>query len=349
MIRSTRRNLLRLGAAVATSKVMAPTIVSAQSKNLVVCSPGGTYTAAQRKAIYEPFEKEFAVKIIEAGPTDYGKLKAMVMSKNVEWDLFDGTDRKFYAGVAEDLFEPLDFQLIDVKDVIPEAVHKYGVGVILSSTVLGYNTKKYTDATRPKSWADFWDIKKFPGKRMMQKSPDDNLAFALLADGVPMDKLYPLDLDRAFKVMNKIKNEVGVWWTTGAQSEQAFVNGECDMGAIWNGRVDFIAKQGQPVALDWNQGQLHVDLWSIPKGAKNAKLAQQYIAFATQPKIQAAMAKELPYGPVNRKAYEFIDPKVAATLASSPENIKNQFLSNGEYWAKYYDKVNDAWQAWIVS
>jgi putative spermidine/putrescine transport system substrate-binding protein len=352
MMRVSRRRLLRAGAAgaasVAVAKVMAPAIGRAQSKQLVVCAPGGSYTEAQRKAIYQPFEKELGVKIIETGPTDYGKLKAMVMSGNVEWDIFDGIDRKHFSAVGEGLLEPLDFQTIDVKDVIPEAVNKHGVGVILSSTVIGYNSKKFSKGNHPRTWAEFWDVKRFPGPRTLQKSPDDNLAFALIADGVAPEKVYPLDLPRAFKSMDRIKNDVNVWWNTGAQSEQIFVNNEVEVGAIWNGRVSIIAQQGVPVAVEWNQGQLHIDYWSIPKGSKNKSLAMDYIAFATQPKVQADLAKLMPYGPVNRKAFEYIDAATAKNLASSPDNIKNQFVADATYWVENYDKVNEAWSSWFV-
>ena len=62
-------------------------------------------------------------------------------------------------------------------------------------------------ASRARSrWADLFDTAKIPGKRTFYKwSAPGVLEIALLADGVAPDKLYPLDLDRAFKKLDTIK------------------------------------------------------------------------------------------------------------------------------------------------
>ena len=78
----------------------------------------------------------------------------------------------------------------------------------------------------------------------------------LLADGVPADKLYPLDLDRAFKKLDEIKPHITVWWTSGAQSAQLLNDGEVDMVMAWNGRVSALTKEGAKVAFTYNQGIL---------------------------------------------------------------------------------------------
>lgn len=351
MARISRREFLKSTAVAgvgASATLAMPAIGRASSTELVICSPGGSYTEAQREAMYKPFEREFNVKVIETGPTDYGKLKAMALSGNMEWDVFDGTGSKHFAAVAEGLLEPLDFQTIDVKDVMEDAIDDYGVGVIYSSTVIGYNKTKYPDGNHPKSWAEFWDVANFPGARTLQRSPTDNLVFALLADGVPKEEIYPLDLDRAFRKLDEIKQHVGVWWATGAQSEQVFVNNEVDVGAIWNGRAAVVAEQGAPIALDWNEGQMQLDYWSIPKGAPNRDLAMKYIAFATLPEQQAALVSRMPYGPVNRKAFDLIDPALLANMPSSDANLSKQIVSDGRYWAEHADEINNAWQAWII-
>ena len=148
----TRRYVLKMGvltaAASAATRAGGPWIARAQSKQLVVCSWGGAYQEAQRKTMFQPFEKETGIKIVEASPTDYGKLKAMVQSGNVEWDLVDVGDLNVVAGAKDNLLEPLDYQQIDTKGVFPQVVHKYGIGTIYYSTVLAYSTKKYAKGDR---------------------------------------------------------------------------------------------------------------------------------------------------------------------------------------------------------
>src|SRR5919201_2358919 len=137
----TRRYVLKMGVLTAASAQpwrAGPAIALAQSRQLVVCSWGGAYQEAQRKTMFQPFEKETGIKILEASPTDYGKLKAMVQSGNVEWDLVDVGDLNVIAGSKDNLLEPLDYQAIDTKDVFPQVVHKYGIGTIYYSTILAY-------------------------------------------------------------------------------------------------------------------------------------------------------------------------------------------------------------------
>jgi putative spermidine/putrescine transport system substrate-binding protein len=348
----TRRYVLKMGVLTAATGAVAqsgwPRSSHAQSKQLVVCSWGGAYQEAQRKTMFQPFEKETGIKIIEASPTDYGKLKAMVQSGNVEWDLVDVGDLNVIAGMKDNLLEPLDYQTIDTKGVFPQVVHKYGIGTIYYSTVLAYSTKKYAKGDHPKTWAQFWDVKAFPGPRTMRNNPADNLEFALLADDVPIDKIYPLDVERAFRAMDRIKKHVNVWWTTGAQPAQLLSDGEVELATSWSGRIFAVQKQGAKAALEWNQGKLQWDSWVIPRGSRNKDGAMKFIAWSTQPKPQAAIANEIPYGPVNQKAFEFIGAPAAKDMPTAPENAKRQLMVDPAWWGEHRNVLVERWNAWLL-
>src|SRR5580700_1787510 len=117
----------------------------------------------------------------------------------------------------------------------------YSVAYEFYSSVLAYSQTKYPAGAAPDSWADFWDVKKFPGRRALRNHPLATLEAALMADGVAPDELYPLDVDRAFKKLEQIKPYITVWWTSGAQSAQLLNDGEVDMVMAWNGRVSALA------------------------------------------------------------------------------------------------------------
>jgi len=348
----TRRYVLKMGvltaASAAVTQVRAPGLVHAESKQLTVCSWGGAYQEAQRKTMFQPFEKETGIKIVEASPTDYGKLKAMVQSGNVEWDLVDVGDLNVIAGMKDNLLEPLDYQTIDTKGVFPQVVHKYGIGTIYYSTVLAYSTKKYAKGDHPKTWAQFWDTKAFPGPRTMRNNPADNLEFALLADDVPMDRIYPMDVERAFRSMDRIKKQINPWWTTGAQPAQLLSDGEVELATSWSGRIFAIQKQGAKAALEWNQGKLQWDSWVIPRGSRNKDGAMKFIAWSTQPKPQAAIANEIPYGPVNQKAFEFISAQAAKDMPTAPENAKRQLMVDPVWWGEHRNVLVERWNAWLL-
>jgi putative spermidine/putrescine transport system substrate-binding protein len=322
---------------------------AAQEKGtLVVASAGGAYQEAQRKAFFEPFGAKFGIKIVEQGPADYGRIKAMVLGKNVEWDVVDVETERVPWLAKQGLLEPLDYSVISKKDLLPEAVSEYGIISNFVSYVLAYSTKRFPPGQAPRSWADFWDVTKFPGSRALWKDPISSLTVALMADGVAPQQLYPLDVDRAFRSLDKIKPHVSVWYETGAQQVQLVTSGEVALLLGWNGRIASVQKEGASVAYVWDQGILASASFVVPKGAPNKQTAMKFIAFAVGPEEQAKFATHIPYGPTNTKAFAFLDPKLAAQLPSAPENRSKQVLVDAAWWADNYDKVNERFQAWLI-
>ena len=281
--------------------------IEAKAAELVLSSWGGDYEKAVVKAMVQPFEKETGIKIIVTSYPDFAKMKAMVDTGNIEWDVIDVEDGMFRRGLKEKLFEPLDFSVIDKTNLLPDAVNLYAVGIEFWAGVIGYRTDKYPSGNEPKSWADFWDVKKFPGARALFNGPYGMLEIALIADGVPKEKLYPLDVERAFRSLNKIKPNINVWWTKGAQPAQLITDGEVDMTYAYSGRIANIMREGVPAGITYNQGSLNIEWLVITKGTKKLKEAMKFVAYCTQPKPQAMFNSMMQYGPINTKAFDYID------------------------------------------
>ncbi|SAL73702.1 extracellular solute-binding protein [Caballeronia arvi] len=231
---------------------------------------------------------------------------------------------------------------------MPEAITPNWLGVDVYSTVLAYRADKFKD-NGPKSWADFWDVKKFPGRRCLRRSPLDTLEQALLADGVPLDKLYPLDVDRAFKSLDKIKPHINIWWTSGAQAMQAIQSGDVDMISTWNGRAQAAKDGGAPVTIVWNQGLYSIEGWGIPKGTPRADAAKQFVRFCADAKRQALLTRTLAYGPTNKKAFETISKERATLLPTAPDNIRDMKLPSPQWWEANRQKVTERFNSWIIS
>ncbi len=315
---------------------------------LVVLSWGGALQDAEREAIFKPFEEKYNVKIIEASPPDYGKIKAMIDAGKPEYDVMN-VDADFVPrAVRENLLEKLDMSVIDTTDLDPETVTEYSVGAEIFGSNITYNTKAFSSDNHPRTWAEFWDVRKFPGTRTFQKRPTPVLEMALLADGVAPADLYPLDVDRAFKSLDKIKPYVKTWWETGAQSLQLIGDNEIPLGDIWSGRVVTAAEQGMPIALEMNEGVLALDSWVIPRGAKNKELAMKFLAFATSAEVDAAYATAYPYGPINLKAYTLMTDKAKSRLATNPEVRKTQVMTDVNWWLDNFDPINDRFQKWLL-
>jgi len=174
------------------------------------------------------------------------------------------------------------------------------------------------------------------------------LEAALIADGVEKDAVYPIDIERAYNSLSKIKGDVVKWWEAGAQPAQALTDNEAVMVHAWNGRIAAIQAEGAPAGITWNEGMLATDVWAIPKGAKNAENAQKFTAFITMAIPQARLSMLIPYGFVNEKAAEYIPAERLAQLPTAPQYKDQMFERNAEWWVENRDAVLERWNEWIL-
>ncbi|WLR52026.1 ABC transporter substrate-binding protein [Bacillus tianshenii] len=317
-------------------------------KELVVVDWGGASSEAAQKAIYEPFEKANDVNVIVVSPTDTGKLMSMVQSGNVEWDVVNHDTDVALRLENEGMLEPLDYDVIDNTNVYPHLVTDHTIGLQLYFTNIAYNTEAFAEGTQPKTWAEFWDTDKFPGARSLYRSPMGTLESALLADGVKPDELYPLDVERALKSLDKVKGDIKTWWDAGAQPPQLLATKEVVASAAWNGRISAAQEEGSNVANEFGEALMMSTSWIIPKGAPNKELAQEFIAFAMQAEQQAEYSKLIDYAPTNQQALELLPEDVKERLGQTEEQLASQVPIDTKYWAENFEEVNERFNAWLL-
>lgn len=339
------KQLLVAAAIVASLPVMA-------QNTLTVVNFGGANGAAQKKAYFDPFEKSGAGKVVAVEYNgEQAKIKAMVEAKKVTWDVVEVESPDINRGCDEGLFEKLDWSKVGNKaDFQKAAVHECGVGTFVWSTVMAYNADKIKNA--PTSWADFWDVKKYPGKRGMRKGARYNLEFALMADGVKPADVYKVlatkaGADRAFAKMTALKPNIQ-WWEAGAQPPQFLVAGDVAMTTAYNGRIDAAQREGKNLQISWTGGIYDLDYWVMPKGTPNKDLAHKFIALASSPKAQAEYAKNISYGPTNKKALALLDAKVLNLLPTSAANSKNALQFNIGFWSDQGEALEKRFAAWAA-
>ncbi len=311
---------------------------------------GGAGQEAQRKAYFEPFERLSGIKVRDMPGADAARLRAMVDTKNVEWDVAQLS----YASVLNlmkigDYWEKIDYSLVDTGNIDPIFRHEYALDMLPYATVAAYRTDTF-GGKAPQSWADFWDVKAFPGPRSMIGGGTNSieLEFALMADGVPIDKVYPIDIDRAFASLTKIKPAIVKWWETGAVPAQLLTDKEVVMTTAWNGRISAIQDAGAPVAIMWNQGRLARDAWTVPKGAANRVNAMKFIAFTTMAIPQARLSSLIPYGFVNRKSPEYMTEERLSVLPTAPQIQKKLIAYDYEWWAANRDAVTQKFNRFVL-
>jgi putative spermidine/putrescine transport system substrate-binding protein len=320
------------------------------AETLTVADPGGVWTPSADTAFVKPFEKEMGVEINHIARQHYPtvEIKANVETKAFTWDVVIATDADVYELAPQNMLEPLDWSGEDMAQIMPDARQPGWMGTDLYCTIIAYRTDKY-GKNGPKSWADFWDVKKFPGRRAMHKHPIDMLEVALMADGVPMDKLYPIDIDRALKKLDEIKPHIDVWWTGGAQTTELLQSGEVDLMPTWNARAQVVIDAGGPVEIEWNQGLYALEGWVIPKGDPKVELGKKFIKYCANAKRQAEFVSTLPYGPTNPKAYEYIPAARAKYLPTAPDNLKRITRSNTQWWGTNKEKAIERFNTWLLA
>ncbi len=323
----------------------------AMAADLTVVSFGGANKAAQVKAFYEPWEAAGHGKIIAGEYNgEMAKVKAMVDTKSVSWDLVEVESPELSRGCDEDMFETLDPKLFgNASDYVKGAIQNCGVGFFVWSTVLAYNADKLK--TAPTSWADFWDTKTFPGKRGLRKGAKYTLEFALMADGVAPKDVYKVlaskeGQNRAFKKLDELKPSIQ-WWEAGAQPPQYLASGDVVMSSAYNGRIAAVAKDSN-LKVVWNGGIYDFDAWAIPKGAKNVEEAKKFIAYSVAPAQQKIYSENIAYGPANSQAVPLLDKSILKDMPTTPENIANQVQIDVSFWADNGEQLEQRFNAWAA-
>jgi putative spermidine/putrescine transport system substrate-binding protein len=310
---------------------------------LTFTSFGGVYQDAQKKAWQEPYTQLTGVQFNNDENSSNATIKAQVESGQVTWDVVDvGND--FGLDANKDLLELLDYTLIPRDEMNQDlTVSDWRVPDITYGVVLGYNT----DATAgkvPAGWADYFDTTKIPGKRgAWDYSEGGMFEFALMADGVKPADLYPLDLERATKKLDTIKDSL-VFWSSGAESQELIGSGEVAMTMIWNGRA-WSAKNidKKPVEIQWNQQIVTADYLVVPKGTPNKDAAMKFIAYTACAANNAKPSDYIPYGPTNLNSKP--NPSRVADLSVSNADENSAYFDD-KYLIDNFADIDAAWQAW---
>ena len=348
--RVSRRGFMKSTAAGAA--VMGfPAIVRSQAdRKIVIRDPGGPFTPGFNAAYYEPFTKATGITAVGVqGPHEpTGMIKAMIESGSYTWDMALLSKSSHTNLVNIDYLEPIGTPGPNVSQ-IPESMRgEFISGNDVYATIM-VNKNSANGGKVPSNWAEFWDTGAFPGVRSMHKHPFDIVEFALMADGVAPGDLYPPDVDRAFKKMDEIKNDVAIWWTGGAQTSQLIKSAEVDYIYTWNGRAQVAIDDGADYTINWNQGMWTYEGWCILKGGPNVDLCREFIEFAAAGENQAKYTPHVAYGPTNPNAFDYVDPERAKLLPTNPAYLKNMVETNTEWWGNNKDMMDERFNAWLLT
>ena len=351
----SRRRLL-IGASATAGLLAAPAVwtsARAQGKRIVVRDDGGIYTKAYGAVYYRPFTEKTGIEVVgvQANAEPVAQIKSMVDTKNYTWDMAKISQPAILL-LTEGGKVYLEKHGLEndpnVATIPKHFMSPYGVGTNVYATVLAYRTDAFKGKKAPSSWADLWNVKDVPGRRAIRKHPFDTLEESLMAAGVPTSQLYPLNLDRAFANLDRIKPSVDVWWNSGAQATQLLSSGEVDMIATWVSRPQQAIMEGAPVAIVWNQNLWGVDNWSILAGTPNADVCREFIKFASDVKRMAQQGDFYPAGVTQPEAFKYMKPEIAKHSPTHPDNIKTGVQINAKYWLENQAAVTERFNSWVL-
>ena len=333
-------------------------LADAERDHLVVQTWGGKLAEAQEKAFFEPFTKMTGIKVIgvEAGTSVGGKLAAMQRSKNIEWDMitadYESYNTKYY---NKGFLEEVDYSVVtNTGDLVPGSKKVWGVAQYLEGVCLVYNTKAFPEGKQPKSYKDFFDVKNFPGPRAMHNwgGPTDNLSIALMADGLSPDECLPLDFNRAFEVMNRVKPHIKVWYTSGAQLVQALLDEEVVMAISTDGRAKSAISMGAPLNIEWNQSFYYLAYNCVVKNTPMKDAAMKLLKFCNRPEQQAIFTQIIGYTGSNPKAVQYLPANLQKAQSTHPDNINKVFnfmtIKNAQWAVDNVETVDEKWNSWIA-
>lgn len=323
---------------------------AASAEPITVVSWGGSYGEAQDKALFTDASKNSGIEITRESGASMSKTCLQVESGSVTWDLVVTGSGGAAAAAAKGCLEKIDYSVVDVSEFYPNLYTDYCVGSDVFATVMSWNTDKYGEPGSegaPSSWADFFDVEKFPGTRAYRaNNVDGALEPALLADGVPADKVYEVlstreGKERAINKIRELKPHIAVFWGSGAQQAQLMKDAEVDMTTGWNGRFDNAKKDGAKVGYTFNQALLDYDCFAMPKGAPNKDTAMKFLAEISKAEYQANLPFHITYGPTNKKAYEVTTASkdLIESLPSHPKNVPMMLPVSLDFYAEHREEA----------
>ena len=330
-------------------------------KELTVVSWGGSYTRSQMLAYVNPYRQQSGQWVsMETYNGGLQQIREQVETANVTWDVVDFEQSDLIRGCREGLLEKIDHNMLPPgddgtaasEDFIQGAFTECGVAQTVWATVVAYDNDAVGDKP-PAKLADFFDVRKYPGKRGLRRDPRVIMEWALLADGVASDQVYATleteeGLKRAFSVLDQIKASI-VWWETGSEPVQLLDSDAVVMTSVWNGRMfGPIVEDGKAFTILWDGQIWDIDSWGVPKGSYNIAKAMDFIRFSTGSGPLAEQTKYISYGPARKSSMALVSEDVKIHLPTASENMTNALQTDAEWWASNHVALSTRFEDWLA-
>lgn len=320
------------------------------ARDLTVVAGGGGFQDNARKHLFQGFAQATGQKVVDdIYDGEQAKIAAMVKNHDVTWDVVMVEAPEMVRGCEDGLFEKMDWSIVDKAKFIPNGTATCGAGAVGWGVTLFYDTKRIPQG--PTSYAQLWDTKTWPGKRLLRNGAKMTLEIALLADGVAPAEVYKLlatqaGQDRAFAKLDAIKPDL-MWWKSGAQPLQLVGSGDVAFAVGYVGRTAKAAQDGAAYPLLWPTMLFSFDFWTVVKGSSNTTQAMKLVNYMTDAAPLRALAQDWAVSPATAAVAQ--DPAIRAkNKAMVAEHAADGLFIDTEFWVQYGDDLERRFAAWVA-
>lgn len=337
---------------VVAAVILAMSFGFAAARDLTIVTRGGLMQEATKDLFARPFATATTIAVQqESWEGGIDALRTQAKAPDNNWDLVLVDGDELATGCSENLFEKLDWSAIGGKDhYLSQTVGDCGVGAGVANLVLAWDRDKFPGTP---SWADFWDVAKYPGKRGLNHGVRGNLEFALIADGVSPGEVYKVlatseGVDRAFRKLDQLKPYI-VWWQDGAEAARILASGDVLMTSAPSARIAAVNRtEHRNFGMQWNASLYEVQSWVILKGSQNLRQATQFLYFVGTPAIEARLVGLFGEGGLAKGANDGLAPEVAQTSPTWPANLNAAVRMDVPFWHDNLAKLRQRFDAWLA-
>jgi putative spermidine/putrescine transport system substrate-binding protein len=319
---------------------------------LTVASAGNPLEETLRTIYFAPFTQATGIPVSQAvWPGGVAILGSRVATGTNDWDLVQVAPDDLLNGCAGGLYEKVDWKALGGQDhYLPQGVSDCGVGAFITTAVLAWDRDKFQGTP---TWADFWDVAKYPGKRGLRRGVKMTLEIALMADGVAPGDVYKTlrtdeGVDRAFHKLDQLKPYL-TWWQSGADAAKLLATGQVLMTSAPSSEiVDWNETQGRHFGIQWAGNLSTVDSWAVMKGSPNAADAFKLLTFMGDPVRQTAFAAATHDGVLAKGATEKLTPEQLAVSPGNAANLTQGLQVDESFWHDNFDKLSLRFDTWLA-
>jgi putative spermidine/putrescine transport system substrate-binding protein len=325
----------------------------AQAKIVNVAGYGGVLQEYQTRLFAQPFEAKTGIKVNIGSNASLALVKLQsAAGATAQWDICSLTGAEYFEAIAQNLIVPYDYSIIDSTNIVPEYKHTHGIKFSLFLFVMAWDKRQIPDERAPQTLGEFWDTNRYKGKRSLYAGVSDGstLEMALLADGVPLNQLYPLDVDRALRSLERLGRANIIWHNTNAEPIQQLTSGAVSLANCFNGRVIAANRAGGQLGFTPAYSAVSGNPYCVIASSANKREAFEYLNYLLNtPKADAEYMQLTNYAVPNAEALKLVPQEILEVLPTSPKLKDKVFIKDDAWWAANLARVTAKFKEWQLA